>query len=102
MYASTGAGGPYTHPLILETSNMLQQWVVWCATSNDNEGIQFSEREYIASIERYLAVDADDPTRIVDGYINAWWWSDHTQPDFALYAFDPHDHMELHRPQVSF
>ena len=47
-------------------------------------------------------VDADDPTRIVDGYINAWWWSDYTQPDFALYAFDPHDHMELHQPQVSF
>ena len=80
---------------------MLQQRVVWCTTSNDPEGIQFSEVEYIAGIQRYLEVDADDPTRIVQGYINAWWRSDDNQPDFPLYAFDPHDHLAVHRPQVS-
>ena len=73
-----------------------------CVTSNDHEGIQFLELEYIASIERYLVVDADDPTCIVDDYINAWWWSDYTQPDFALYAVNLHDNMKLHWPWVSF
>jgi len=72
---------------------MLQQRVVWCMTSNDPEGIQFSEVEYIAGIQRYLEVD---PTRIVHGYINAWWRS----TDFPLYAFDPHDHLAVHRPQI--
>lgn len=80
---------------------MLQQRMIWCTTNNDPEGIHFSEKDYIAGIQRYLDVDTDDPTRIVDGYLNAWWWGDCNAPAFPSYAFDPYDYLEIHRPQVS-
>ena len=79
---------------------MLQQQVVWCTTSNDPEGIQFPELEYVVGIQRYLEVDMDDPTQIVNGYINAWWWDDGKELDFLSYAFDPHDYLAVHQPQV--
>jgi hypothetical protein len=81
---------------------MLQQRMVWCTTNNDPDGVYFPELEYIAGIQRYLEVDPDDPTRIVDAYINAWWWGDYNAPPaFPSYAFDPHEYLELHQPQVS-
>ena len=73
---------------------------MWCTTSNNPEGIQFPELEYVVDIQRYLEVDMDDPTQIVNRYINAWWWDNGKEPDFALYTFDPHDYLVDHRPQV--
>jgi hypothetical protein len=98
VYASTGGSGPYAHPLIVETTNMLQQW---CTTTNDLPGIPFSELEYISGIQRYLEVDADDPTRIVDTYVNAWWHGECDGDNFIAYAFAPREYLEVHRPQVS-
>jgi hypothetical protein len=80
---------------------MLQQWAMWCTTSNNPDSIQFLEVEYVAGIQRYLEVDDDDPSRTVIGYLNAWWFDEGCHMDFPSYAFDPHDYLEIHRPQVS-
>jgi hypothetical protein len=82
-------------------SNMLQGWAMWCSSSDNPDGTQFSEVEFVAGIQRYLEVDSDDPTRIVDGYLHAWWIDEGCHLDFPSYGFDPHDYLELHRPQVS-
>jgi hypothetical protein len=100
VFASSGASGPYTHPLILEMSNMMQERALWF-TSDDPQGLNFVETAFVAGIQRHLEVDADDPTRIVDGYLKAWWLNVGDEVDFPSYAFDPHEYLEVHRPQVS-
>lgn len=80
---------------------MMQERVLWCGINNDPEGVNFPELEYIPGIERYLEVDADDPTRSVDAYNHAWWHDQGVEPSVLSYAFDPYNFLELHRPQVS-
>lgn len=96
-----GASSPYAHLLILEMSNMLQQWAVWCATNSNPDKTPFFKAEYISGIQRYLKVDADDPTCTVNGYLYPWWLDDGCPFNFPSYAFNPHDYLEVHRPQVT-
>jgi hypothetical protein len=79
---------------------MLQQWMVWCTSQPDPEGLHFPETDYIDGIRRYLDVDADDPTRIVEGYLNGWWWVGTNAPSVPTYAFNPEQYLAGHRPQV--
>ena len=80
---------------------MLQQRVFWCAAGHDPEGIHFSEMEYVAGIQRYIEVEADDPTRIVGGYFKAWWHGGSNLAEIPSYASDPYEYLEVHRAQVS-
>ena len=104
--AKGGAGGPYVHPLIMETLTMLQTPFLWWENpDNDADAIRSLEYNYITSIQRYLKVDGDDPTCIVDDYVNAWWKEDYRVDEVNLcsYVFNvPHtEHLAVHRPQVS-
>lgn len=78
---------------------MLQERARWC-TSHDPQCLEFLETTFVAGIQRYLKVDADDPTRSVDAYLKAWWLNVGDELDFPSYAFDPQEYLEVHRPQV--
>jgi hypothetical protein len=96
-----GGSAPYTHPLVVETIKMVEHGTWWCSERNDPEGQNFPELEYIPAIQRYLKVDADDPTRIVDSYINSWWSKQNDPENDNSYPFASHDFLMVHRPQVS-
>ena len=103
VYAATGsAGSPYIHPLVLETLRMMQQPFMRRDKDNNGQSTRPAELEYITGLEKYLEVDVDDPTRIVDGYVNAWWWRQHYDDlELPSYVFVPQEYLEVHRPQVS-
>jgi hypothetical protein len=100
VFASSGASGPYTHPLILEMLNMMEEWALYF-TSDDLQGLNFVETVFVAGLQSYLEVDANDPTCIVDGYLKGWWLNVGDEVDFPSYAFNPQEYLEVHRPQVS-
>lgn len=79
---------------------MLQNLFLW-QKYNDTETRHLAEKQQIDKVKRYLAVDADDPTRIVNRYLNSWWLHDSEQLIIPSYAFVPEDYLTIHRPQVS-
>ena len=101
IYASMGGSAPYTPLLIMETIKMVQDGTLGCLEHNDPEGKDFLELEYIPAIQRYLKVNADDPTHIADSYINSWWSKQNDPENYNSYPFAPHDFLVVHQPQVS-
>jgi len=99
MYLSVAV--PPTHPLILETSHMIEQWVGCCNRNWIPSAEEFQKVDYIAGIETYFEVGTNDPTHIVDAYFNAWWLLDAEELDFPSYAFNPYEYLVVHQPQVS-
>jgi hypothetical protein len=102
VFAATGsAGGPNIYPLVFQAFKMMQEPFQWWDPKHGADAIQSAELEHIAGIQRYLEVDGDDPTRIVDGYLNAWWHGEVLDQNLESYIFGPHEHLAVHRPQVS-
>jgi len=80
---------------------MIEWWVGCCDRNQIPSTKEFQEVDYIASIETYLKVNANDPTCIVDAYFNGWWLLDAKELGFPSYAFDPYEYLVVHQPQVS-
>jgi hypothetical protein len=48
-----------------------------------------------------MEVDGDDPTCIVDTYLDTWWHDTSNPAKIPSYAYDPYDYLEIHHTQVS-